>query len=146
MKPRLLQHLPCGAWMEFVRAMFPPDPRILSRNQYLCISHLLDTNHLTNIRFLGGKEFRCYLTARPFQVKRRCLFPSHSPIHLKSIWKLSRWVTCEFSLRWNFLLLLVKIANSIFAINLTLDGHDETYFSSLQGTLQDNWGQITLLF
>lgn len=40
---------------------------------------------------------------------------------------------------------LVTTANSIFAINLTLDGHEETCFSSLQETIQDNWGQITSL-
>ena len=84
-----------------LRPMFPTYPRILSRNHYLHMSHLLEANHLINIRFLGSKEFWCYLTVRPFKVKKRCSFLSHSPIHLKSIWRLSRCVTCEFSLRWN---------------------------------------------
>lgn len=129
-----------------MRPVFPTDPRILSRNHYLHTSHLLDTNHLINIRFLWGKEFRCYLIVRSFKVKKRCPFLSPSPIHLKNIWKLSRCVTCEFSLRWNCLLLLVLTANGIFTINLTLDRHEETYFSSWQEAIQGNWGQITLLF
>lgn len=112
------------------RPMFPIHPRILSRNHYLHTSHSLEANHLINIRFLESKEFRCYLTVRPFKVKKRCSFLSHSPIHLKNIWRLSRCVTCEFSLRWNSLFLLVLTANSIFTINLTLDRHGETYLIS----------------
>lgn len=135
MKFRFLQYLFCGVWMEFVRVMFFLDFRIFFRNQYLCILYLLDINYLINIRFLGGKEFRCYLIVRFFQVKRRCLFLFYSLIYLKSIWKLSRWVICEFFLRWNFLFLLVKIVNSIFVINLILDGYDEIYFLFLQGIL-----------
>lgn len=123
-------------------------PQNTLQNHYLCNSHLLDTNHLINIRFLGGKEFRCYLNSKTFSSKKRkkkisipisFLNPSEKYLEIKQVGNM--WV-----LRWNFLLFLVQAANSIFAINLTLDGHEETYFSSLQETVQENWGQISPLF
>jgi hypothetical protein len=51
----------------------------VSRDYYLHISHVLHTNHMTNIRFLGGKEFRCYLhSMTPEGQKRMSLLISLS--------------------------------------------------------------------
>ena len=131
--------------MPWVRILSRPT-RNIPQKHYPCTSQLLDTNHLINIRFLGSKEFRCYLNSKTFQVKKEVYShsylisnPSEKYLEVKQVGNM--WV-----LRWNFLLLLVQTANSIFVINLTLDRHEKIYISHLCRRLYKIIGDRLLLY
>lgn len=101
----------------------------VSRNHYLHTEHLVDTNHLINIRFLGGKEFRCYLNSMtPEGQKRMSLlisFPHPSEKYLEILQVCNTWM-----LRVEFPL-LASACQQHFAINLISDGHEEILLISV---------------